>query len=347
MKKIVKVIVFNLLMILVILALLEGIMYTLVHQPKILKHCPKNIRDSIGYLYAFGERRVIQFTPDCARHDPDLGYTLKPGTCVFSANEFSNRYKVNHQGLRDDEKSLQKPDIIVVGDSYAMGWGGDQEETFAQVLEKKSGLSVLNAAIASYGTAREMIMLGRLETGRLKYLVIQYCENDFDENREFLLKGNRLHTMSQEEYRRYTELNLQPKDYYLGKYLAMKLEKKWKGFRKPKEKKQAVVTDKDDVDLFINAIMNGPVDLSKVQIIVLEALGKDDFDRTFIRRLNERASQGNYPPYIKNMITLDITKIITRDHYYVLDDHWTEEGHEAIGDSLWKIVHSSDRAGGG
>ena len=125
----------NLLMILVMRALLEGIMYTLIHQPKIVKHCTKNMRDSIGYLYVFEERRVIQFTPDCARHDPDLGYTLKPGTCVFSANEFSNRYKVNHQGLRDDEKSLQKPDIIVVGDSYAMGWGVNQEETFASTLQ--------------------------------------------------------------------------------------------------------------------------------------------------------------------------------------------------------------------
>lgn len=340
MNKVFKIILFNILLIFIILALFEGSTYILVRQPAILKHCPKGIRNSIGYLYAFGERKIIQFSPECARHDAELGYTLKPGTCILSATEFSNRYHINSCGLRDDEKSLNKPNIIVVGDSYAMGWGVNQAETFAEILEKQSGLNVLNAAISSYGTTREMIMLRRLDTKNLKFLIIQYCENDFDENREFFLKGNRLYTMSPEEYQRNTDFNEQSKAYYPGKYLTMKLEKKWKEFKIPKTTKKDVVTgkDKDDVDLFINAVMHSPVDLPKVQIVVFEAVGKNDFDRPFINRLTERIKNKNYPPHIRNMIPVDITKIITKDDYYVLDDHWTKAGHGAIAAVLWEII---------
>jgi hypothetical protein len=341
MKKALKIILFNVLFIFFILALFEALMYTLIRQPNVLRHCPKGIRNSIGYLYTFGERKVIQFSPECARYDSELGYTLKPGRCTYAATEFSNLYDINSRGLRDDEKSLYKPDIIVVGDSYAMGWGVNQEDTFTEVLERKSGLTALNAAMASYGTAREMIVLRRLETKNLKFLIIQYCENDFDENKEFFLKGNCLYTMGPDEYQRFTDLNNQPKDYYLGKYLSMKIEKKWKEVKKPKKTQQETAFEKDDVDLFINAVMNSPADLSKVQIVAFEAVGKDDFDRPFIRKLTERIKNQDYPPFIRNMITMDVTKVITRDQYYVLDDHWTQAGHSAIAAALLKTIQAA------
>jgi hypothetical protein len=340
MKKAIIIVLFNLLLILIILALFEGSMYLLVRQPDILKHCPKGIRNSIGYLYSFGERKIIQFSPACARHDGELGYTLKPGSCVFAATEFSNRYEMNSRGLRDDERSLNRPEVIVVGDSYAMGWGVGQDETFSEILERKSGLNVLTAGVASYGTAREMMLLRRLDTHGLRFLVIQYCENDLDENREFFAQGNRLKTMTLAEYQHYTDLNERPKTYYPGKYLAMKLEKKWQEWSTPRAagKGGAAGPEKDDVDLFIHAVMHGPVDLSKVQIIVLDAVGKNDFDRPFIGRLSERVKDKGYPPYIRNMVTVDITKILKKEDYYVLDDHWTKTGHEAIAAALWVVM---------
>ncbi|MDA8123583.1 MAG: hypothetical protein M0009_00115 [Deltaproteobacteria bacterium] len=347
MKRAVKVILFNILAIALLLALFEGTMYLLVHTPALLKHCPKGIRNSIGYLYNVGDRKVIQFTPECAQYDPGLGYTLKPGHCVFSGAEFRNRYDINSLGLRDEEKALRQPEVIVAGDSYAMGWGVDQEETFARVLGKKTGLKVLNAGVASYGTAREMLSLGRLETGRLKYLIVQYCENDFDENREFLNQGNRLKTMSAEEYAGYRALNNEAKGYYPGKYLALKIAKKRNELRKPaakKEAKEPAKTNRDDVDLFLNALMNGPRDLSQVQIIVFDAVGKGDFDRPFIGKLAERIRGGQYPAYIRNIIPLDITKVITKEQYYVLDDHWRKAGHGAIAEALATIIQKAERS---
>jgi hypothetical protein len=315
-------------------------MYYLVRHPDLVRRCPKGIRNTIGYLYATGDRRVIQFLPECARHDNEVGYTLKPGSCTFSATEFSNPYRINHLGLRADEGALQRPEIIVAGDSYAMGWGVNQDETFTAVIAKKSGRKVLNTGIASYGTAREMILLRRLDTSNMKVLIIQYCENDEDENRAFYENGNHLPAMTAEEYGRYTTMNLQPQNYYAGKYIFLKLEKKWKELKEPKAQPptSSTAAPMDDVDLFINAVLHGPVDLSKVQVITLEAVGKDDFDRSFIHRLTERIKAGNYPPPIKNMMTLDITKVIKKDDYYVLDDHWRKSGHEAIAEALLKMV---------
>ena len=54
----------------------------------------------------------------------------------------------------------------MLGDSHAMGWGVEQEEALPQVLARKSGRKVLNAAVSSYGTVREMLMLDRLDTSR-------------------------------------------------------------------------------------------------------------------------------------------------------------------------------------
>lgn len=344
MKKTLKIVLFNVAAIFAILALFEGFHYFLVRHPSLLKHFPQGIKNSIGYLYSTGERKIIQFSPDCARFDPELGYTLKPGSCLFGGTEFSNAYSINSLGLRDDEESLHNPEVIVVGDSYAMGWGVDQQDSFAAVLQKKSGLKVLNAALSSYGTAREMIILRRLDTGNLRFLIIQYCENDFDENKEFFQKGNHLYTMTKDEYTRHTNLNMRPKNYYLGKYIALKLEKKWKEIKMPKKQAQDKSFSKDDVDLFLNAVMTSGVNLDKAQIIVFDAVGKNDFDRTFVSRLRERIKNAGYPSYIKNMIALDITKVITKDQYYVLDDHWTKDGHLAVADALVRQIEQVSAA---
>jgi len=41
------------------------------------------------------------------------------------------------------------------------------------VLEKNTNRKVLNAGISSFATVREMILLNRLDTSNLKYLIIQ------------------------------------------------------------------------------------------------------------------------------------------------------------------------------
>ena len=344
-KKILTVILFNIFLVIVILTLFEVIMLLLVRNPVLLKKCPKKIQNSIGHLNA-QERNTIQFEPDCARYDSSLGYTLKPGTCTFSGREFTNQYFINSLGVRDNEQSLKQPEVIVAGDSFAMGWGVNQEETFAKIIEQKSGLTVLNTAISSYGTAREMQILSRVKTDRLKYLIIQYCGNDYDENREFYLSHNNLHAMSEEEYRHVIKIYNQSKDYFPGKYLMLKVKKRIDEFKQKKkseiseaDKTETSPTNKDEVDLFLNAMIHSPINLTNVKIIAFVMNGRNPDDNIqFTEKLKKKISSHDYPPYIKKMIVLDLSKALNNDHFYVLDDHLNSSGHDVIADFSLKLI---------
>jgi hypothetical protein len=328
---------FNILLLLALLSLLEGLLFLLVHSPDILKQCPQQIGNMIGYIYA-RERPIIKFEPACARYDPTIGYTLKPGSCNFGGREFMNRYDINSLGTRDDEASLQHPEIIVAGDSFAMGWGVNQEETFVKQLEKKIGIKVLNAAVASYGTAREMMILRRLPTDRMKYLIIQYCGNDIDENREFYLNNNRLPIMSSQQYKEYQNLYKDSLQYFFGKYLWTKIKKRWEESGKRREQLE-VVTDRDEIDLFLNAVQNNGLDLDKVTIITFVMNGRNPADnKDFPAGLKKKLTAGNYPPYLKNMIVLDFSDQLQKEHFYVLDDHLNAGGHMIIANTLAKTI---------
>ena len=61
----------------------------------------------------------------------------------------------------------------MLGDSHAMGWGVGQGGSAAAGLARKSGRRVLNAAVSSYGTARELSLLDWLDASRLRVLVVQ------------------------------------------------------------------------------------------------------------------------------------------------------------------------------
>jgi len=337
LKRAVKIIVFNILFLLVLLSLLEGLLFLLVRNPDILKQCPQRIGNMIGYIYA-RERPTIQFDPACAHYEASLGYTLKPGSCTFGGREFMNQYYINSLGVRDDEKALQHPEVIVAGDSFAMGWGVNQEETFAKQLEKKTGIKVLNTAVSSYGTVREMMILRRIPTDRLKYLIIQYCGNDLEENREFYLNHNRLPTMSSQRYREYQESYKDSLNYFFGKYLWIKIKKRWDEIEQ-RRGQSGVVTERDEIDLFLNAIENSGLDFNNVTIIAFVINGRNpDDNKDFPAGLKKKLAAGNYPPYLKSMIVLDFSAQLQKEHFYVLDDHLNAPGHKIIADTLAKAI---------
>ncbi len=338
MKRAAKIIVFNLLLLLVLLSILEGLLFLLIRNPYILKQCPQRIGNMIGYIYV-RERPTIQFEPACARYDASLGYTLKPGSCTFGGREFMNRYEINSLGVRDDEKALQHPEVIVAGDSFAMGWGVSQEETFAAQLPKKTGFKVLNAAVSSYGTSRESMILQRIPTDRLKYLIIQYCGNDLEENRAFSLHDNRLPIMSPQQYREYQQAYQDSRPYFFGKYLWIKIKKRWEETGKRPVRAVAPQIDKDEHDLFLNAIENSGLDLKNVTIIAFVMNGRNPADnRDFPAGLKKKLATGNYPPYLKNMIVLDFSARLQKEHFYILDDHLNAPGHRIIANTLAETI---------
>ena len=315
-------------MVLFVLALLEGWMYALVHYPGALRLCSRRLQNSISYLYIQGDRKIMQFQDGSGAYSPDFGYTLKPGTFVFTEIEFSNEYHINSLGVRDSEAALAAPEIVFLGDSFALGWGVDQDRTFVKLLEKKTGYKTLNTSVPSFGTAREMIMLRKLDLSSLKCLMIQYCGDDYDENRLYYRNGNRPQIMRPETFQNLTRLHSRPKFYYPGKYIGLKIRKKYgEWIRKPALSGEE--TKMSHVDLFVHVLKQNEVLLKDIPIVVFEINGINQ-SNTFTLELKERASRPDEPALIRNLIILDLTEYLRDGHFFVLDGHLNPEGHRMV-----------------
>lgn len=298
------------------------------------------LRPYIG-LYLSQDRKIIQMTT-CAQYDPELFYTLKPGSCVFENREFSVATMVNHKGLRDDEQSLEAPEIIALGDSYTMGWGVNQQETFPQVLEKLTNKKVLNTGISSYGTARELTMLNRLDLSNLRYLVIQYHANDYEENLTYLKNGFNLPIQSEKKYDSLKAAINQRAEYYPFKYLAG-LSKNIAKSVIPRQPKDTVNTQYE-ARAFLDILSHHLSEHKQFQIIVFRTdvpgqLEKDQFIETVDSLSNTNPYQGY------NIVTFQTRDFLADEDFFILDDHINEKGHNKIGRALSQYIEDAPAAG--
>jgi hypothetical protein len=326
-------------------AVLEGVFLLFLHVPAITAASPGPVRRLMQQVYRHFTRSLIQFDADCARYDPEVTYTLRPGSCTFESLEFTSRFVVNRLGLRDHDSALDQPEVIIVGDSHAMGWGVEQERTFPRVLSARAGLKVLNAAVSSYGTVREMTVLGRIDTSRLRWLIVQYSDNDVIENRAFRDHNNRLPITGQAEYENIVGYYRSQRPYYAGKYvfrLAMKLTR----LETPEPVDQAAspVSPTEEAELFLNALLHaGRTKLDTLRLVVLD-VGQDfGHPRAFIAALAGESRRPGYPAVVRELRTLDTTTLLSADDFYVLDDHMRASGHRKIGEALAAIVRESGR----
>ena len=123
--------------------------------------------------------------PGCVAPDPDLIYKPANGTCKFDDIEFKTTLTFTGEG-RDTGVKPQGTGIAVIGDSHAMGWGINDQETFSAQLQKLTKRPVYNLGVASYGTARELIRLEKSGVlDKVDTVIIQYCNNDKSENLKF------------------------------------------------------------------------------------------------------------------------------------------------------------------
>jgi len=317
----------------------EGSIALLLSNPRLIPAgYPLNL---LRYYHANHERDIIQFSEECARYDPALFYTLKPGTCQFTNREFSVAYRINSLGVRDSEAALFDPEIVVLGDSQAMGWAVAQEETYAAVLGQMTGRKVLNAGVSSYGTVREMIMLGRISPARLKYIIIQYSENDYDENRIFVDNRRQFRISPEKKYEAVRRFHRQNTKYYPGKHIVTLI--------KIMASPDITITDADPVpyhpneaEVFLQVLQASPVDLRGRQIIVFEANPYGANARSFLEKLAQEAGKPTYPAYIRNMIVLDLSRELNPGNYLRLDDHITAAGHRLIASRLAETIKKAE-----
>ncbi len=332
----------------VAIGLLEGLFVLMLHVPRVVAATPRPVRRLIQQVYRHFNRAFVQFDPNCARYDPEVTYTLKPGVCTFENVEFRDEFRINRLGLRDDEASLDAPEVIVLGDSHAMGWGVEQGETLVRVLARKSGLNVLNAAVSSYGTVREMTLLDRLDTSRMRVLIIQYTDNDQPENRTYRQLGGHLPIMSETQYQTIVRHYASQRAYYPGKYVYRLFMKVFRLEEpEPDQVKMEFVTPAEEAELFLNTLTHaGRTRLDTVQVIVFEVNEQLRPPRPFIAALDEvRRREGN-PAFVRRLITLDTTRVLTPADFYILDDHMNAHGHQVVGEALFDLIHRSQSQAG-
>lgn len=96
------------------------------------------------------------------KYDPLLGWAHEPGyEGNFETEQFRTAVRINEKGLRDRSHSYEREGdarrVLVLGDSFAWGYGVEESERFSQLLERDLGVEVINAGVSGYSTDQELL----------------------------------------------------------------------------------------------------------------------------------------------------------------------------------------------
>ena len=222
-----------------------------------------------------------------------------------------------------------------------MGWGVQQDETLARVLARASGLKVLNAGVSSFGTVREMKLLDRLDTSRLKVLVVQYNDTDLVENVAFSEHGGTIPILSAGQYQATVDWYRARQGYWPGKYMSGLLMKLTGLERQDPNaaRMPASMSSLEEATLFVNVLARGTTKpLDDVRLIVFEASEQIRPPRSFLANVAVISRRDDQPAFIRRLRALDIAPLLEEDDFYDLDDHLRASGHEKIGKALAELV---------
>ncbi|MFZ4394488.1 MAG: hypothetical protein ACOYOU_02550 [Kiritimatiellia bacterium] len=93
------------------------------------------------------------YMPHVFAEDPTITWTLKPNATSphqHLKNDFAVRVNTDGRGMRRIPQTPGRPNLLVLGDSFAFGFGVEDNETFpSRLAELMPGINVLNAGYTS------------------------------------------------------------------------------------------------------------------------------------------------------------------------------------------------------
>ena len=274
-------------------------------------------------LYINGLVKIWQINKNCSKFDKNLLYAPAVGECLFSNPEFITKLNFDRNrrlNMIDDDIGDDENIIAVLGDSIAMGWGVNDDETFSYNLQKLINKKVINLGVSSYGTVRE---IKRLKLSKfydqVDTVIIQYHLNDFAENKDLDINK----TYSQEEYEKYfksKENNLNIVIFLLKNYkkslrlLFSHLNDLF--FENDRKEKYNLTEHLDNLEKVINLNLKGE--------------GK----RVIVFLINPPHQEIIYEENKKYENFEFMNFKVQKEHLFVIDDHINKTGHRYIGKKL-------------
>ena len=179
---------------------------------------PGFLKKEFKKYYIYLERNVMEYEP-CSVFDSAYSYKIIPGLAYTFGNvEYKNSYVANSESLRDNEQDLSGPQIICAGNSYTLGEGVEQNQSYPDILARQTGKTVLNAGNSGYATVRQLKKALQSDTSYLQYIVLQYSKFDAYENEAFLNGKDPLPIQSDSAYKQSVREYRWKKEYFPGKY---------------------------------------------------------------------------------------------------------------------------------
>jgi len=283
-------------------------------------------------LYMRATRSVWQRQVSCVDFDDELIYKPKIGACQFNNAEFKTTLNFSAEGRFTGGKPAGTG-IAVIGDSHAMGWGVQDEETFAALLQKMTRRPVYNLAVSSYGTVREVLRLeksGLLD--KVDTVIIQYCSNDLDENMRGQITGI---DENRKKFKKITTgkqsfmglLGMIRKTY--GFAFSFPIKQAMAALAKPAQPTQATVAPDDFLSHYqpLMAILERHASLKDKRIVIIYNNGHGQRFQSF---------PSGRDKLLPNVEFINVN--IDSGDYYRLDDHMRPAGHKKTAEGLFRAL---------
>ncbi len=117
--------------------------------------------------------------------DAELGYVPRPNAAVHFRLPLDYEVYTDSRGGRvagPGQTSPEKIDVLSVGCSFAWGHGVNEPDTYAHLLQNRTGLKVYNIAVASYGTTTTLLYMKRFADMRPKVIVYGFIDDHLARN---------------------------------------------------------------------------------------------------------------------------------------------------------------------
>ena len=298
------------------------------------------------------------------KYDSLLGWANQPGQeGIFETPEFRTVVHINEKGLRDLPHSYKRQNnierILVLGDSFAWGYGVEESERFSQLLEQSLNVEVINAGVSGYSTDQELLWY---RNEGIKYetdlVILVLAGNDVGDNEQQLVSNI----------------------YYKPKFVLDKGQLVLKGYPVPKTSPQGrfiyslsqrsalayflVQRYFDLLSLYsemkVNSVhakspssdLNSEKEPFRLTISLIDEIKKIAESRKakFMIVATDRwwnsASTETYPDFINTLRTegflvLDVESMPGFDPEVMLipnDGHWNQSGHEFVADNIKDFI---------